>query len=76
MATTNQGKAAEYRDLLKGLGFELVTLDQAGIGREAEENFTTFEENARSKAGFYSDLSGVLLKIALKHHIKQITCLE
>ena len=60
MATTNQGKAAEYRDLLKGLGFELVTLDQAGIGREAEENFTTFEENARSKAGFYSDLSGLL----------------
>jgi len=60
LATTNQGKAAEYRDLLKGLGFELVTLDQAGIGREAEENFTTFEENARSKAGFYSDLSGLL----------------
>jgi XTP/dITP diphosphohydrolase len=60
LATTNQGKAAEYRDLLKGLDFELVTLDQAGICQEAEEYFSTFEENARSKAEFYAALSGLL----------------
>ena len=60
LATTNQGKAAEYRDLLKGLDFELVTLDQAGISREAEENYNTFEGNARSKAEFYAALSGLL----------------
>jgi XTP/dITP diphosphohydrolase len=60
LATTNKGKAAEYRDLLKGLDFELVTLDQAGISREAEENYPTFEENARSKAEFYAALGGLL----------------
>lgn len=60
LATTNKGKAAEYRDLLKGLDFELVTLDQAGISQEAEEDYPTFEENARAKAGFYSALSGLL----------------
>ena len=60
LATTNKGKAAEYRDLLKGLDLELVTLDQAGISGEAEENYNTFEENARSKAEFYSALGGLL----------------
>ena len=60
LATTNKGKAAEYRDLLKGLDLELVTLDQAGISCEAEENCTTFEENARAKAEFYAALSGLL----------------
>jgi len=60
LATTNKGKAAEYRDLLKGLDFELVTLDQAGISREAEENYNTLEENARHKAAFYAELGGLL----------------
>ena len=60
LATTNKGKAAEYRDLLKGLDLELVTHDQAGISGEAEENYNTFEENARSKAEFYSALGGLL----------------
>jgi XTP/dITP diphosphohydrolase len=60
LATTNRGKAAEYRSLLQGLDFEPVTLDQAGISREAEENYSTFEENARSKAVFYATLSGLI----------------
>ena len=60
LATTNQGKAAEYRDLLKGLDLELITLNQAGISREAEEDHNTFEGNARSKAEFYAALSGLL----------------
>jgi XTP/dITP diphosphohydrolase len=60
LATTNKGKAAEYRDLLKGLDFELVTLDQAGIGQEADESYNTFEENARHKAAFYAELGGLL----------------
>ncbi len=42
------------------MDLELVTLDQAGISQEAEENYTTFEENARSKAEFYAALSGLL----------------
>jgi XTP/dITP diphosphohydrolase len=60
LATTNRGKATEYRSLLTGLSFELVTLDQVGISQEAPEDFNTFEENARSKAEFYSRLSGLL----------------
>lgn len=60
LATTNRGKAAEYQSLLEGLDLELVTLDQVGISQEAPENYATFEENARSKAGFYSALSGLL----------------
>ena len=60
LATTNKGKAAEYRDLLKWLDLELITLNQAGISREAEEDHNTFEGNARSKAEFYAALSGLL----------------
>jgi XTP/dITP diphosphohydrolase len=60
LATTNRGKAAEYDVLFKGLDFELVTLDQVGINQEAPENYPTFEENARSKAEFYSALSGLI----------------
>ena len=60
LATTNKGKAAEYRDLLKGLDFELVTLDQDGISQQADESYNTFEENARHKAAFYAELGGLL----------------
>jgi XTP/dITP diphosphohydrolase len=60
LATTNKGKAAEYLDLLKGLDFEIVTLDQAGISQEADEGYNTFEENARHKAAFYAELGGLL----------------
>jgi XTP/dITP diphosphohydrolase len=60
LATTNQGKAAEYQDLLKDLDFEIVTLDQAGISQEADESYNTFEENARQKAAFYAELGGLL----------------
>ncbi len=60
LATTNKGKAAEYRDLLKGLDCEIVTLDQAGISSEADEIYNTFDENARHKAAFYAELGGLL----------------
>ena len=60
LATTNRGKAAEYREMLAGLELELVTLDLAGISQEAAEDYATFEENARSKAVFYAGLSGLL----------------
>ena len=60
VATTNRGKVAEYSALLYGLDIELITLDQAGISQEASEEYNTFAENARSKAEFYSGLSGLL----------------
>jgi XTP/dITP diphosphohydrolase len=60
VATTNRGKVAEYRSLLAGLDIELITLDQAGINQEAREDYNTFAENARSKAEFYTGLSGLI----------------
>ena len=59
VATHNRGKAAEYRSLLKGLDVEMVSLTDMGISKKAEENFSTFVDNARSKAEFYAALSGL-----------------
>jgi XTP/dITP diphosphohydrolase len=50
LATNNPGKVSEYRTLLSGISFELVTLQQAGIISVIEETGRTFEENARLKA--------------------------
>lgn len=44
----------EYRELMKELPFEVVTLKDLGIGDEPEEDRPTFEENAAKKANFYS----------------------
>jgi XTP/dITP diphosphohydrolase len=50
LATNNKGKAREYRSLLSGVPFELVTPDEVGIKTEVEEVGESFEENARLKA--------------------------
>jgi len=60
LATTNQGKAREYRHLLKGLPFQLVTLAEEGIHIAVDEKNTTFEENARLKATVYSNFSHLI----------------
>lgn len=60
IATTNRGKLAEYRALLSGLNLELLSIDRAGISQTAREDYSSFEENARSKALFYHGLSGFI----------------
>ena len=60
IATHNRGKLREYRELLDGLPYELVTLDDVGITHDIEETGATFEENARIKAIAYSQQSGLL----------------
>jgi XTP/dITP diphosphohydrolase len=60
LATTNQGKLREYRHLLKGLPFTLVTPADEGIDITVDEKEKTFEENARLKAATYSRLSGLV----------------
>jgi len=60
LATTNQGIVSEYRRLLKELPFKLVTPIDEGIDVAVDENFTTFEENARLKATSYSSLSQLI----------------
>jgi len=60
IATRNPGKMREYRQLLGGIPFELVSLDDAGIAQEVEETGATFAENAALKAQTYGALAGVL----------------
>ena len=60
LATGNKGKAREYRSLLEGIPFRLMTPDEAGINLEVEETGTSFEENARLKATALAAASGLL----------------
>jgi len=60
LATTNQGKAREYRHLLKGLPFELVTLTEEGVDKAVDEKGASFEDNAKTKATFYASLSRLI----------------
>lgn len=49
-ATGNEGKMREIRMILADLGLEIVSMKEAGISADIEENGKTFEENARVKA--------------------------
>lgn len=48
IATRNQGKLREFRDLLPG--WNLLSLEDIGFDAEIEEPFDTFRENAAQKA--------------------------
>lgn len=50
LATNNRAKVREYRSLLQGLPFELVTLAEQGITTAVREVGESLEENARLKA--------------------------
>lgn len=60
LATTNEGKAGEYRHLFRGLPLELVTPDDIGIEMAVEEDRAGYEENARLKATAYARASGLM----------------
>jgi len=60
LATTNRGKIREYRHLLCALPFELVTPDEVGVGVDVEENYPSYEENARMKATAYAGASKLI----------------
>ena len=60
IATGNPGKMREYRELLSGIPFQLVSLFDVGITGEVEETGTTFRENAALKTNGYAALSGLL----------------
>jgi XTP/dITP diphosphohydrolase len=59
VATTNPGKLAEYRELLRDLPVALTYLRDEGIADEIPETGTTFEANAHLKAQGYAQLSGL-----------------
>ena len=60
LATNNKGKVNEYRSLLSGVDFELVSLTEVGISTVVDETGKSFEENARLKATVYAKESGLL----------------
>ena len=60
VATTNPGKLREIRTLMSRVPLELVSLADIAPISEPEETGTTFEENARLKARYYAERSGLL----------------
>lgn len=59
-ATSNEGKLKEIREIMKDSGYEVLSLKEAGIVAEIEENGKTFAENAVIKASAIADLTGEL----------------
>ena len=57
-ATGNQGKLREIRHILADLGIEVISMKDAGIVADIDENGTTFEENAIIKAKTIHELTG------------------
>ncbi len=57
-ATGNEGKMREIRMILEGMDAELLSLKEAGITVDIEENGATFEENAVLKAKTVMELTG------------------
>lgn len=49
-ATGNEGKMREIRMIMGSLGMEILSMKEAGICADIEENGATFEENALIKA--------------------------
>ena len=60
LGTNNRGKVTEYRVLLAGLPYELVTPAELGINGEVIESGRTLEENAALKATFFAVESGLM----------------
>ena len=49
-ATGNEGKMREIRMIMEDLGLEILSMKEAGLKADIDENGTTFEENAVIKA--------------------------
>ena len=63
LATRNRGKLAELIPMLERHGVTAITLDDAGVAADTEEDaleqFHTFEENARAKAAYFAARAGM-----------------
>lgn len=60
IATRNEGKLSEYKQLLAGLSMSLTYLTEEGITYDVEETGYTFSQNAIRKAREYARISGLL----------------
>jgi XTP/dITP diphosphohydrolase len=50
LATTNKGKIKEYRALLSGIPYEILTPTDCGLTADVKEDGETYEQNALLKA--------------------------
>lgn len=57
-ATGNAGKIREIREILSDLSLEVVSMRDAGISADIEENGATYEENALIKARAVAAFTG------------------
>ena len=60
IATTNSGKLKEIAGILAGVPVRLLTLNDCNPVAEPEENGATFADNARLKARYYAEATGLL----------------
>ena len=49
-ATGNQNKMREIREIYQDLGYEILSMKEAGVAVDIVEDGTTFEENALIKS--------------------------
>ena len=61
IATRNEGKTKEFRQIFEQMGFEVENLNDYPDLPEVAETGMTFEENARSKAETISQLTGKMV---------------
>ncbi len=57
-ATSNKDKIREVREIMSDPGVEILSIPEAGVNVNIEENGETFEENARIKAKAVWDVTG------------------
>ena len=57
-ATGNSGKMKEVSSILEDLGLAVISMHDAGINMEIEENGATYEENALLKARAVAQSAG------------------
>jgi len=60
LATTNKGKIKEYRVLLSGIPFDIITPADCGLAADVKEDGETYEQNALLKATTMASLSCLL----------------
>lgn len=60
VATHNQGKVAEFAEMLADLDIEWFSLDEIGVEQDVAETGSTFRENAVLKAQSYAQMTGLL----------------
>ncbi len=58
MATSNKDKVNEIRQMLAGTDIEIVSLKEAGVSIDIDENGSSFDENAAIKANAVRDMTG------------------